>query len=549
MNVRSNRMLHPRWWRTLGVVSLALALAACPGQPPDMDAVVGDPEPGGTSVVGVLGDFQAFNSVSNTHLTTMEVMNYLLFTPLVRYDANLDLEPYLAESWELDEGGVTMRIRDDIVWHDGQPLTAEDVQFTFDLAKHPESASLLESAYLSMVESAQVIDPHTIRFEFAAPHSQPMEAFFWSPLPRHRLEGVAPGQLAQHPFNSQPVGSGPFRFVSWERGQSLTLEANDQFTSALGGRPRLNRLVFRVIPEATTMMTELFAGNADVICCTLLPDQGQQIDRQRGAELRHWPSREFAYIGWNNERPLFQDARVRQALVMAIDRQGIIDALLYGFGRPASGMIPPWSPMDPGLDPVPYDPDRARQLLADAGWTPGTDGTLRGPQGQPFRFTLMTNSENRLRQDIATVVQQQLSRVGVDAQLRTIEFQTMLQQHRARQYDAVISGWILDTFRVDPSPLFSCEEARRPMSANRAGYCNPEADQLIQAGLRATGDGEAREIWRQFSEILQADQPISFLFWQDDLVGVGPRIHGTEMDIRGRFRNAQEWWMPADRRR
>jgi peptide/nickel transport system substrate-binding protein len=423
------------------------------------------------------------------------------------------------------------------------------VKFTFDLAKNPETASLLESAYLGMIRAAEVVDPHTIRFDFVAPHAQPMEGFFWAPLPRHLLEGVVPGQLAQHPFNRNPVGSGPFRFVSWEAGQALTLDANPQFTEALGGRPRLDRVVFRVVPEATTMLTELFAGSADVICCTLLPDQGQQVETNRATELRHWASREFAYIGWNNERPLFADARVRRALTMAVDRDRIRDALLFGFGEPACGMIPPWSPMNPRLDPLPYDTAAARQLLREAGWIPGAEGILRNAQGQPFRFTLTTNSENRLRQDIATVIQQQFRQIGIDVQLRTIEFQTMLQQHRARNYDAVLSGWVLDTFRVDPTPLFSCEEARRPMSANRAGYCNPEADRLMLAGLRETDNGRAREIWVDFSRVLQQDQPISFLFWQDDLVGVGPRVQGVEMDIRSRFRNVPEWWIPEGRRR
>jgi peptide/nickel transport system substrate-binding protein len=527
---------------------LAIALAAC--SPDRFDpGEVGEPVPGGTAVVGVLADFQSFNPVTNTALTSQEVMNYLLFTPLVRYSEDLDIVPHLAESWDVDGSGATIRLRTDVFWHDGEPVTAEDVRFTFDLAKNPETASLLESAYLAMVRSAEVVDPHTIRFEFVAPHSQPMEGFYWAPLPRHLLEGVAPGQLAQHPFNRNPVGNGPFRFVSWETGQALTLDANPNFTEALGGRPRLDRIVFRVIPEATTMLTELFAGSADVVCCTLLPDQGQQVETNRATELRRWPSREFAYIGWNNERPIFSDPRVRRALTMSLDRDRIREALLFGFAEPASGMIPPVSPMHPDLDPLPYDTAAARQLLSEAGWTTGTDGILRDPQGQPFRFILMTNSENRLRQDIATVVQQQLRQMGVDAQLRTIEFQTMLQQHRARNYDAVISGWILDTFRVDPSPLFSCEEARRPQSANRAGYCNPEADRLILAGLAETDEGRAREIWAEFSRVLQQDQPITFLFWQDDLVGVGQRIQGTEMDIRGRFLNAPEWWIPEGRRR
>jgi peptide/nickel transport system substrate-binding protein len=533
--------------RALALLISATLIACSPGDG-GPGAVTGDPEFGGTAIVGVMADFQAFNPVVNTAILTDEVMKHMLFTPLVQYDDGLEIQPHLAESWDLDDAGVTFRLRQDVRWHDGQPVTAEDVKFTFDLAKSEESASLLGSAYLTMVQTATVIDPYTIRFDFVAPHAQPLDAFWWPPLPQHLLQGVSPAELAQAPFNANPVGSGPFRFGSWERGQRLTLEANTEYPEALGGRPYLDRVVFRVIPEATTMLTELLAGGADLIGWTLLPDQAQQLMGQSGIDVRHFPSREFTYIGLNNERAQFRDAETRRAIAMSIDRQQIINALLHDFASPASGMIPEWSPMDPGLDPVPFDQAAARQLLAQAGWQAGPDGTLRR-QGQPLSFTMLVNAANRTHQDIATVIQQQLQQVGASIEIRTVEFQTMLREHRARNYDAVISNWTLDTFKVDPTPLFSCEQARAPQSANRAGYCNPRADQLMQQGLRSTDGGQGERIWSEFSQILQQDQPIVFLHWSDDLGAIGPRLQNVETDIRSKLVNAREWWIPADRRR
>ena len=189
-------------------------LSGCGGGGPDAPVEIGQPVPGGTAIVAVSSDFQDFNPVINTALVTGEVINYMLFTPLVQFDEELQAVPALAESWELTDEGVTFRLRDDLRWHDGQPVTAEDVKFTFDLAKNPETASLLESAYLSMVQSATVLDPHTIRFDFVAPHSQPLQGFWWAPLPRHLLGSVSAAQLPQAPFNRQPVGNGPVRFVS-----------------------------------------------------------------------------------------------------------------------------------------------------------------------------------------------------------------------------------------------------------------------------------------------------------------------------------------------
>ena len=524
-------------------------LAACAGGDDALQEVTGDPEPGGTAVIAVLTDFQAFNPVVNTSILTFEVMKQMLFTPLIRYDAELQPQPYLAESWELSDSSVTFHLRGDVRLHDGQPVTAEDVKFTFDRAKDPQTASLLGSAYLNMVESATVVDPRTIRFDFVAPHAQALDGFWWAPLPRHLLENVPPAELVQAPYNQQPVGSGPFRFVSWERNQQLTLVANDSFPQGLGGRPYLDRVVFRVIPEPTTMITELLNGSADLIGYTLLPDQAIQLENQRGVELRHYPSREFTYVGWNNEKPLFADARVRRALAMGINRPELIRALLHGLAAPASGMIPPWSPLYTELSPLPYDPEQARQLLAAAGWADGNGDGLLEREGQPFAFTLLVNSANRLHQDLATVMQQGLRDLGVAVELRTVEFQTLLQQHKARDYDAVMSNWTLDTFKVDPTPLFTCEQARQPQSANRAGFCDPAIDTLIEQGLRTTDAGQARQTWAQFSERLQEQQPITFLYWSEDLAGVGQRVQDMESDVRSKIVNIDRWWIPAARRR
>ncbi|HEU4453132.1 MAG TPA: ABC transporter substrate-binding protein, partial [Longimicrobium sp.] len=455
--------------------------------------------------------------------------------------------------WELTDSSVTFFLRKDVKWHDGRPVTAEDVKFTFDLAKDTTAGSLLGAAYLNMVESATVVDPRTIRFDFVAPHAQALDGFWWPPLPKHLLEGVSPTQLAQHPYNRNPVGSGPFRFGQggWRPNQSLTLDANPQFPEALGGRPNLDRVVFRIVPEATTMATELFNGTADVIGYTLQPDQAKQIQQQggQGVELRHHPSREFTFVAWNNTREPFRDANVRRALTMAINREQIIQALLQGFAVPAHGMIPPWSPLYTDIGNVPFDAAQARQLLQQAGWTDTNNDRVVDKGGRPLRFVLLVNSANRLHQDMATVIQEQLAAIGVGLEIRTQEFQSMLQQYKARDYDAVLANWSLDTFKVDPTPLFSCAQARIANSANRTGYCNPQADQLMQQGLAMTDQAQSKALWERFSRLIQQDQPITFLYWTEDLAGVGPRPQNVVMDARSKIQNIGDWWIPANRRR
>ncbi|MFS8637301.1 MAG: ABC transporter substrate-binding protein, partial [Gemmatimonadota bacterium] len=286
------------------VLALSVAVAGC-GR--DRAATAAG---GGSVVVGMRADFGAFNPVVNTDIYTDELIKYALFTPLIQYDAQLRPRPYLAESWEmLGDTAVIFRLRRDVRWHDGVPVTAEDVKFTFDLAKDSTTASLLASAYLSQVESATVVDSFTIRFDFIRPHAQAVEDFWWAPVPKHLLEGISADQLRTAPFNLSPVGSGPYRFVERRANERLVLERNPDFPEALGGPPALERIFFRIIPEAPTMLAELVTGGVQVDI-PVSPDQAAQIRSNDALELFAFPGRTFYYIGWNNRRAPFTDARV-----------------------------------------------------------------------------------------------------------------------------------------------------------------------------------------------------------------------------------------------
>ncbi len=512
----------------------ALALSGCPG--PERE------RPGGTVIIGMRTDFGGLNPITNTGLTTDHVMKYGLFTPLIQYDEDLNPVPHLAESWEMHgDTAVTFTLRDDVRWHDGQPVTAHDVEFTFDMAKTPETASLLASAYLAPVESAQVLDERTIRFDFAYPHAQALEDFWWPPVPRHLLEGVPPAEMANAPFNRNPVGSGPYRFREWRAAQRIVFEANPDYPEGLGGPPSAQRVVFRVVPEAATRLTELLTGGVH-IQLNVEPDQVQRVEQTAATELHAAPGTTLFYVGWNNQRQPFTDARVRRAMTLAIDRQQIMDALLRGHARPATSTIPPWHRYSPGTDPLPYDPDQAGRLLDDAGWLEGPDGVRRSPDGQPLRFRLMT-TERALNRAIVEVIQDQLRRVGAAAQIEILEFQAMLAQHRTRDFDAVLSNWVLDNFQMASAPrsLFHSAEADVEGSANRSGVRNAELDRLIEAGAVATDDGDALDIWRQFTEVLQREQPFTFMFWMDDLSGARDVVSGFRTDERSEFVSMRDW--------
>lgn len=535
------------WTRRRGGLPRAILWAACAsvaacgrdGEPVRLD----EGESGsGTLVAAWNADFQAFNPLVNTDQNTREVIEFLLFTPLLRYDSTYRVEPYLAESWTLGPGGVTFRLRRDVRWHDGVPVTAYDAAFTFERAKDPATASPLGSAYLADVASALVVDSYTVRFAFVRPHAQALEDFVWAPAPRHLLDTVPPARMRQSDFNRRPVGSGPFRFVEWRPHLYTVFERNPDFPEALGGPPPAQRLVLRVVEESTSRLTELLNGSLD-LNLTLWPSEADQVERARGVRVVQYPSRNFYYIGWNTRHPLFRQAEVRRALTLAIDRPQIIRALLHGRADPAVGPIPPWHPLfDPTIEPLPYDPERARALLDAAGWRDSDgDGIRESADGRPFRFTLMANVENPIRTDIAQVVQANLRKVGVDVEVRIFEWQTQLARHRARDFEAVISSWVLDNFRVDPYALFHSAEAAKPGSYNRSGYANPLVDRWIDAGRATLDPDSAARTWSEFNRVLQEEQPFTFLLWYRGLAGVSDRLEDVRMDARGQLVTAAEW--------
>lgn len=505
---------------------------------------------GGTIVIGMRFDFGAFNPIVNGDLYTGEVINYALFTPLIRYDEDIQVAPHLAESWE-EQGdtAVVFRLRRDVHWHDGVQLTAYDVAFTFERAKDPASASLIGDVFISDVASVEVIDSFTVRFVYDRPHAQALEDFWWAPAPRHLLEDVPATEMRNAPFNRQPVGSGPYRLVEWRSGERIVLARNEDFAASLGGPPATERMVFRIVPEAATMLTELVTGGVHVDV-PVFPDQVGRIRDDPAFQLYSYPGRTVYYLGWNNSRAPFDDARVRRALALAIDREQIIVALLAGQGSLANGPLPPWHPLYPSdTEPLEHSPAEADRLLAEAGWIDRDgDGFRESASGQVLQFTLLT-ADDALRRSVVEILESQFRRLGVRAEIRVAEFQTTLQQHRSRDFDAIFTNWVLDNFRAAAAPfaLFHSSQADEPGSANRSSVRIPELDRWIEQGGASTDPDRQRAAWSDFTAILQREQPVTFMFWLNELAAVRAEVQGVEMDPRGELLTLPQWTLDRNR--
>ncbi|HUF89389.1 MAG TPA: peptide-binding protein [Gemmatimonadota bacterium] len=522
-------------------ILLIAALVGCGSEPAgEGPGTAGAPVHGGTAVVVTTSDFDAFNELVSTDYDTGQVMNFVLFANLVRLDEEMNYEPYLADSfWMSDDGlAITFRIREGMSWHDGTPVTADDILWTYEMTVNEEIA-YANIAYMQYVDRAVKVDDRTVRFEFTEAHSDaPMDFTEWSPMPSHLLEEVPPGEMRTASFNRNPVGSGPFRFVSWAANQQVVFEANPDFVL---GRPHLDRLVVRVIPEQTTQLTELLTGGIDLMRA-VPPAEMARVEESQNVYAITYPARSYTFLAWNTRNPLFESAKVRRALTMGINRQQIVDALLYGYGTIAVSDVMPFQwEFNEEIEPWPYDPEQARRMLAEEGWTDHDGDGIIDKDGRPFRFVLRTNQGNDLREDIVVIVQNHLGQLGIDVQPRLIEWNTFITDLKAKRFEAAVSGWSTD-FKFNPTDLFST--AAIEGKYNYPSYSNLEADSLMLRALTTLDREEARPLWKRYSEVIHEDQPYTFLYYLEERLGVSSRLHDVTADARGHLISAAEWWIP-----
>jgi peptide/nickel transport system substrate-binding protein len=502
---------------------------------------------GGTAVVTNNEDLDNLNALVAAQKYSQEVNQYLLFLPLLRLDAELQLEPLLASDWEIvGDTAAVFRLRRDVRWHDGAPTTAHDVAFTLQRVLDP-ATTYPNGDYFANWTGATATDSFTVHVSFR-PHADPLAGVPLLPImPAHVLDSIPSERMRQAPFNKRPIGNGPFRFVEYRANDRWIFEANPDFPEALGGRPYLDRIVWRVIPDATAQVAEITTGAADM---TLTPpgDEFARLSAQAGMRGIDRPSRQYAMIIWNGRVAPLNDARVRHALTMAIDREQIIRTLRGGYGTVAVGPVAPfhWA-YDEQLQPLPFAPDSARALLTAAGLRDHNgDGVLDLPDGRPFQIELKLPAGSAINRDMAEMIRSNLAGIGVRVVARPVDGATMLGDvtGRARNFQGVILAWN-SAIRLNLRDIF--HSAERDGAFGAAGYRNVRVDSLIDGVQFARNREEAEPMYQELQRLLRDEQPWSFLYYYSDLVLVRDRLQGVEMDIRGALVNVQDWWVTDGR--
>jgi peptide/nickel transport system substrate-binding protein len=509
---------------------------------------------GGTAVVGSVADLSGMGPADAGQTLSLQHQQYVNLMTLVEFGEDLLPRPYLARSWAMsdDQSELTFHLREDVYWHDGSLTTAHDVAFTYRTLKDPESFFFNPGwllPYGSGEEGVEVVDSFTVRFHFQ-PHADPLE--LWRSvaiLPEHLLGGVSTADLATHPFSGAcPVGNGPFRFVSRLPGDSWTFEANPAFPEELGGRPYLDRYVYRYIPEHSTLLAELLTGSLDVFV-QMLPDQAEVVLEHPELDLWSFQYPAFFFIAWNSRVPELSDVRVRRALTLGMNREQLIEGVQLGGATLLNASLPPthWA-FDESLgDSLGFDPDEARRILSESGWVDRDgDGTRENDEGRSLEIELVYN-QNQEREQVAEILRVQLQDIGVRLLPRVAEYGAYVSAiAETREFEAALVT--LETgFRIDDRDLFHSEVVDGSLAFS--GTMDPELDRYLDTLQLITERETARPVWRAYLLRQMELQPYTFLYSARRRDGVNKRLRQAEFDTRGDWATIRHWWIaPQDRR-
>ena len=503
-------MWSPRLTVTLilcAVLTLGLA-ASAPAQ---------TPKPGGQIVFGLPWQPVILNPIVESDGVSY-LVNLWLYDSLIRINRNLQPVPELAESWSVSGDGRTwtLNLKKGVTWHDGQPFTARDVEFTVYTILNPKTktsrretfSALLGFAELTNADAPkspadlprrpiEIVDPHTLRFHLSRAYAPFLiESLHLGIMPQHLLEGK---DVATDEFNNHPIGTGPYKFVSWRRGDRLTFEANPNYH---GGRPYLDRIILRVVPEETVLLQELRTGGVDFI---------ERVPREAVADIQKNPGFQVEFvdnIGWSNfafnlKDPIVSDVRVRQAFAHGVDMPPFLKEVLLGYAKPATGPYPPGTWMyESNVRTYPYDPERAKALLDQAGWRPGPDG-IRTKDGTRLNLRASTFKGHQVGERLLVVAQQQLKAVGVGVQIEILELATWLKSMNEGTYQVTMFNW---DGSVDPD-RYAYVAYHSKGGRNRAKYASEAADRAIEAGRVAVEVAARKAAYSQFQKIVAEDLP------------------------------------------
>ena len=540
--------MRPRSRGRLGAtLALAALVAGCSGEAAVNQGKAGANTPayGDTLIEASIGNISSLIPNITSDAASREVGNYM-YNGLVTLGRDLEIAPELATSWEFSKDCLTLdfNLHRGVKWHDGAPFTADDVVFTWQTTMNPKTPSPYRSDFQD-VQNVEALDPYTVRVTYRKPYAKALLSWGLSILPRHLLERyVTEGKLKEAPQNwTAPVGTGPYRFKEMKAGEKVVVVANQDYFK---GRPSISRVVYRIIPSQATIFLELKAQGVDVASLTALQykRQTEYPAFQKAYNKFRYPGSGYTYLGFNLKDPRFADRRVRVAFAHAINKQELLDGVVLGLGREATGPFRPGTWADnPAVKGFPYDPKKAAALLAEAGWTTRNAAGLLMRDGKAFTFELLTNQGNDERKKIAEIVQASLRDLGIGVEIRILEWAALLKEHvKKRNFDAMVLGWGTG---ADPDQYVVWHSSQSgPDDLNHISYKNADVDKLLEEGRASCVQADRVRFYHRLHEVLAEDQPLVFLYWRDVMPAVSGRVFGVQPGPAGIKWNETEWFVP-----
>ena len=451
----------------------------------------------------------------------------LLFHSLVQVDANAEVIPDLAQSWEQPEPlTVIFHLRAGPRFSDGREVRARDVVYTLQSLADPELRSARQ-ALAQRLQEVTALDPRTVRLQLREPYA---------PLFTELVFGIVPEADARRlgkEFGRRPIGSGPYRLRSWEQGGEIVLEPNP---FCAGPAPKISRLVFRVLPDDVTRVMALERGEVQLLLNSVPPDDLPVLEQNPRLQIRSQPGTNYTYLGFNLEDPILKRREVREAIAHAIPRQELADCFFRGQAQLATGLLAPghWA-YEREAETYDYNPARAQELLDRAGFP-------RPAPGAPRFHLLYKTSQNKLRRRMVEAIAYALGEVGIEVAVRSLEWGTLFADIQAGNFQLYSLDWVGVT---EPDIYYTAFHSKSipPAGANRGRYRNPEVDRLTEVGRKTFDPAERRAIYGRVQKILALDLPYVSLFYSTDTVVSDRRLQGFQLFPEGDYRSlAQADW-------
>ena len=452
----------------------------------------------------------------------------MIFDGLFRITPDMELVPDLAEGYKVSKSGLeyTFTLKKDLFWHDGKPVTAHDVKFTFDAIIDPKTNTVRRSQFL--VEGKPiawtVIDNRTIKATLPAPFAPFLSTLVMEIIPKHLYENK---DINTHPNNRKPIGTGAFVFVDWKTGQYVSLKRNDKFHR---GAPKLKQIIYKIIPDTNTSLSAFEKGELDI---EGIPHKDvHRFKKNAQIQLLSGYSLSYSYMGMNIHKPELKDVRVRRAINHAINRDALVQAILKGNGQVAHIPSSPSSWAYPDEDKIhkyAYNPEKSRELLTAAGYTYNASSKLFEKDGKPLKLTLKTSKGAASSIKMAQIIQQFLGQTGISLDIQMLEWSSFLKvmhdKTHPRDFDLVILGWSFDI--NDPDDTYTVwHSSGYPNGANLNGYQNPRVDDLLEKGRRELNQEKRKAIYTDIFAQISKDAPYVFLFHSRSSIGAYKYVKG-----------------------